>query len=83
MRPSEPITPAQWNFQISEVVIVCTFLDSWLKAVVGTPLKENGRFITGVTILVAPVESRKRGHRHLGAAADKSTTERVSRQCEA
>jgi hypothetical protein len=35
--------PAQWNFQTSEVVIVCTFLDSWLKAVVGTPLTENWR----------------------------------------
>jgi hypothetical protein len=32
---------AQWNFQISEVVIVCTFFDSWLEAVVGTPLTEN------------------------------------------
>src|ERR1700745_2409703 len=40
-----------------------------------------GRSIPGVTILVASVQSRKRGHRHLGAAADKSTTERVSRQC--
>ena len=33
---------AQWNFQISEVVIVCTFLDSWLKTPASdVPLKKN------------------------------------------
>src|ERR1700756_6022393 len=37
---------------------------------------EIGGSINCVAILVAPVESRKCGHRRLGAAADKSTSER-------
>src|ERR1700752_4703414 len=86
MRPSEPIQarsvelPDQRGRNCLHVFRFVVEGSCW--HAVDRELK-IGRSITGVTILVAPVQSRKRGHRHLGAAADKSSAERVSRQREA